>query len=521
MSFHFHIPRLLPQTAQDQDVGIIVLTAVLAYIGARCIYLLHFHPLSKFPGPKLAAVSNVWYAYHWLSGRWPWAVEAAIKQYGDVVRVAPNELAFGDPRAAEDIYSSHDKSLETFVKTDIHDFAKENDGGLIWQQDPLKHRQIAKQVAPAFSQKAIRASDPVIHHYVDLFVSRMKEIGNTQGGISLANWTQWLAMDIAAEMAYSHRVDCMKEAKNSAYLNAVLSFNKFATMTQVLTRFPWLGFMRFAVFPVSLLGKLMQLRKESLASMHRRLSLQGATEHADYFDQLAPAVGHAGDNSDEILHLSKISTQLMFAGYLPPSDWYYGTFFHLLHARQALEALTREVRAAFTSYEEITPGAAQQLPYLNACMKEALRLFPTSASINGMPVYSPGAVVGGDYIPRSTTCQFSGFSVARNPRYFRDPLLYRPQRWLPADHSLYSERYSGDQLDAFMPFSQGPRMCSGKEVAWWQARLVLTKVLWSLDLEMVPGQRVDLEKNLKGWGYWVKPELKVRFIAVDRQVSPG
>lgn len=310
-------------------------------------------------------------------------------------------------------------------------------------------------------------------------------------------------------------------AKNSAYLNAVLSFNKFATMTQVLTRFPWLGFMRFAVFPVSLLGKLMQLRKESLASMHRRLSLQGATEHADYFDQLAPAVGHAGDNSDEILHLSKISTQLMFAGYLPPSDWYYGTFFHLLHARQALEALTREVRAAFTSYEEITPGAAQQLPYLNACMKEALRLFPTSASINGMPVYSPGAVVGGDYIPRSTTCQFSGFSVARNPRYFRDPLLYRPQRWLPADHSLYSERYSGDQLDAFMPFSQGPRMCSGKEVAWWQARLVLTKVLWSLDLEMVPGQRVDLEKNLKGWGYWVKPELKVRFIAVDRQVSPG
>lgn len=41
----------------------------------------------------------------------------------------------------------------------------------------------------------------------------MKEIGNTQGGISLANWTQWLAMDIAAEMAYSHRVDCMKEGE--------------------------------------------------------------------------------------------------------------------------------------------------------------------------------------------------------------------------------------------------------------------------------------------------------------------
>lgn len=52
-----------------------------------------------------------------LSGRWPWAVEAAIKQYGmytfinythstdddfigDVVRIAPNELVFGNPQAA-------------------------------------------------------------------------------------------------------------------------------------------------------------------------------------------------------------------------------------------------------------------------------------------------------------------------------------------------------------------------------------------------------------------------------------
>ncbi|OTA59691.1 cytochrome P450 [Hypoxylon sp. EC38] len=438
---------------------------------------------------------------------------------GDVVRIAPNELAFGNPRAAVDIYSSRDKSLETFVKTDIHDFAKEKDGGLIWQQDPVKHRKIAKQVAPAFSQKAIRATDLVIHHYVDLFVNGMKEIGNTQGGISLPNWIQWLAIDIAAEMAYSHRVDCMKEARNSAYLNAVLSFNKFATMTQVLRRFPWLGFLRFAVFPVSLVGKLMQLRKESLREMGRRLSLQGATEHADYLDQLAPAMDPAGGKSDDILHLSKISTQLMFAGYLPPSDWYYGTFFHLLHNPEALETLTQEIRTAFTNYEQITPSAAQQLPYLNSCMKEALRLFPTSALINGMPVYSPGAIVDGNYIPRGTTCQFNGFSVARDQRYFRDPLLYRPQRWLPTDHSLYSKRYSSDQLDAFMPFSQGPIMCSGKEVAWWQARLVLTKVLWSLDMEMVPGQSVDLENNLKGWGYWVKPELKVRFVAVDRQVS--
>ncbi|KAI1501966.1 cytochrome P450 [Biscogniauxia marginata] len=345
----------------------------------------------------------------------------------------------------------------------------------------------------------------------------MKEIGEMQDGISLPTWVQWLAMDIAADMAYHHQVDCMRDEKNSAYLSVVLSFNKFATMTQVLRRFPWLGFLRFAVLPISLVGKLMELRKASLEEMHRRLSFQGATEHVDYFDQLVPTDGHVPDDPEELLHLSKISTQLMFAGYLPPSDWYYGTFFHLLHNHEVLEVLTQEIRAAFTSYDEITPSAAVELPYLNTCMKEALRLFNTSALINGMPVYCPGAVVDGHVIPRGTTCQFSGFSVARSPRYFRDPLLYRPQRWLAADHSLHDGRYSGDQLDAFAPFSQGLRMCLGKEVAWWQARLVFAKVLWSFDVEMLPGQNVDLEKNLKGWGYWVKPELRVRFVAVDRK----
>lgn len=87
----------------------------------------------------------------------------------------------------------------------------------MWQQDPLRHRQIAKQVAPAFSQKAIRATDPVIHRYVDLFVNKMKEIGDTPAGIDLSNWVQWLAMDIAADMAYSHQVNCMRESKLRFY----------------------------------------------------------------------------------------------------------------------------------------------------------------------------------------------------------------------------------------------------------------------------------------------------------------
>ncbi|KAL2048922.1 hypothetical protein ABVK25_010775 [Lepraria finkii] len=74
-------------------------TVVVLYATCRGIYLLYFHPLAKFPGPKIAAVSNIWYAYHWFSGRYPWAIEAVLNRYGDVVRIAPNELVFMTPQA--------------------------------------------------------------------------------------------------------------------------------------------------------------------------------------------------------------------------------------------------------------------------------------------------------------------------------------------------------------------------------------------------------------------------------------
>ena len=37
---------------------------IIAYCAGRVIYRLKFHPLSKYPGPTLAAITDLWWAYH-------------------------------------------------------------------------------------------------------------------------------------------------------------------------------------------------------------------------------------------------------------------------------------------------------------------------------------------------------------------------------------------------------------------------------------------------------------------------
>jgi len=58
----------------------------------------------------------------------------------------------------------------------------------------------------------------------------------------------------------------------------------------------------------------------------------------------------------------------------------------------------------------------------------------------------------------------------------------------------------------------------GKEMAWVQAKLFIAKLLWTFDVRLAPGQHVDLEGPLLHYGFLIKPELKVKFEKVSREM---
>lgn len=88
--------------------------------------------------------------------------------------------------------------MEAFVKTDFEDLG-EGEGGISAETDPLKHREVAKKMAPAFSMRNFKAKESTLQKYVDLFVDRMKELGSSKRGIEMRRWADWLSM-------YAHQV---------------------------------------------------------------------------------------------------------------------------------------------------------------------------------------------------------------------------------------------------------------------------------------------------------------------------
>lgn len=82
-----------------------------ALLLAVAVYRLFLHPLSRIPGPRLAAVTNCWLAYHVRNGHMLQLGKTLHTKYGPAVRVGPNEVWFNTKDAFRLIYSKPLHSL--------------------------------------------------------------------------------------------------------------------------------------------------------------------------------------------------------------------------------------------------------------------------------------------------------------------------------------------------------------------------------------------------------------------------
>ena len=110
----------------------------------------------------------------------------------------------------------------------------------------------------------------------------------------------------------------------------------------------------------------------------------------------------------------------------------------------------------------IKDSEARNMPYLQAVIKEGLRIMPPAAAPFFKMVPPEGDVIDGKFIPGGTQIGTSVFGLQHNPKIFgNDAAIYRPERWLEAD----KEQLIGMVTAVDLNFHHGKYQCLGKPVA--------------------------------------------------------
>ncbi|CAG8982560.1 hypothetical protein HYALB_00007276 [Hymenoscyphus albidus] len=172
-----------------------------------------------------------------------------------IVRVGPNEIAFSTPQAAIDIYGASKRGQEVFLKTDLMDFGA-GDLGFIWENDPAKRKAVGRKILPAFSTKASKSMEPLLHHYIDLFVERMGALRGNKEGALMNDWLLWLGADMAADLAYNRELHHMRNAKSSDFIETLRGTSFVGTLMQLSKKVPIITLITPIFIPLKVLRRI-------------------------------------------------------------------------------------------------------------------------------------------------------------------------------------------------------------------------------------------------------------------------
>lgn len=454
---------------------------VLATILAIWIYRLTLHPLAKYPGPKLAACSSLYFLYYIWTGYFPQHCETLFRKYNsNVIRVAPGQIVFNDPQSLKDIVGRSDVYRGNFALRVIG-FAGTNVSNI---RDPGEHRRKRRLMAPGFANTALNAQEPgIVVPIVDKLVASISE--RADNTVNLTDYFDCATLDIIGALSFGANFGMLDRLENHPFLHVLPNVLRWSVVAQCVPEvFRFLSFVnRYGpgwMTPkpfrgvVDFAGYHLNLRKQRDATEINLGDRQDIISViADGNEKFKGMKGHSYLGPYELIGEA---TNLVTGGGDTVATALTNTFWHLGQNPAVYDRLISEVRNEFpTSDSLLSNKLAQKIPYLDAVLNESMRVSPVlpgpmwRRTDNAIPV-------AGHMVPAHTELGAMRYNIFRNSDIFHRADEYLPQRWMERDGE-----FRNDNLEASQPFGLGPRTCIGRNIAWMEMRLIVAKLLWHFD----------------------------------------
>ena len=338
-------------------------------------------------------------------------------------------------------------------------------GESVLNADGEKWRRQRAILSPAFRIQHLRGLLPSIYDTGRELLSHWKELENQP--VSPVDWIHKLTLEVIGKTGFGHDFKALENVHSQSdkmknYEDLMAEFRKFVNAFPRIAKLTGQN-QKLKALVAKFEGWMVELIQEKREKLHNLKEGEEAPV-TDILDVMVRAYDseEGGLTDTEMIHnmntffiaghettASALSTALVFLAENPECQ------------RQCYEEIIN-----VAGDEDATSDQLKEMKYLDACIKETLRLNTPAVSVARMT--KEDTTIGGYHFPKGTMMMVQIHTIHRNAKYWPNPTVFDPSRFLDEK-----------DRDSFLllPFSKGARMCIGVNFAMIELRSLLSLLL--------------------------------------------
>ncbi|KAK1831157.1 cytochrome P450 [Podospora conica] len=475
-SFHWQDLRL------ESTADFILVAICLLIIRNIITRTLRWYRLRHIPGPALCGWTSLWLTWQYYRGTIQYRTEDFFEKYGPIVRIGPNEIMCFDPDEVRRIMSlKSGYTKDRWYKAGQVHPSEENTMSIL---DPDTRKHWKKKLLPAYAGKGTANFESCIDIGLGKWLESVAQrYAAKEVDMDLSQQVHFAALDTLGEIALGQPLGFVENNAdqgdflkiNETMLPILLSISNYSPVFKLMSLWPLKYLLPRAGDKVGL-GAVLSFAQ---GIIDERLKPDAKPNK----DMLQVFI-NSGLGHDQLL--SEVGLQFI-AGSDSTANTITLTLFHLLTNPGKYQKLREEVDpvSSHGPNDIIPDSVAKNLPYLQACIREALRIQTPVASGPFHKAVPPGGdTLCGKHLPYGTRVSTNGavYAIGRAKAYWgADAKVFRPERWLEADAA--TKQRMVDMVD--LTWGAGAFVCPGKAIGLIEAGKAVAEVVRRFDISLV------------------------------------
>ncbi|KAL7592538.1 hypothetical protein Lser_V15G31720 [Lactuca serriola] len=426
------------------------------------------------------------------------SIATLSKRYGPLMSLklgSRTTIVVSSPDLAKEFFHTHDISFSSRTipyTARIVDHDKYSIAWLPTGDEWRRLRRITREFF--FSVQCLDASQLLRGEKVQELVDHVRECCRNEKAVNIGAAFFTTTLNILSKLIFSVDFAEYDTESSQEFKEAVMALLNFGGRPNLADFFPILkpfdpqGFVRQGnVYGKKLLTIIDRIVDQRLQS---RLSSSSLTNN-DVLDSLLNLV-HQEESMFSREDMRHLFLALFIAGTDTTSSTLEWAMTELIRNPEKMNSARLEITKLMQNKKEnIQEKDISQLPYLQALIKETLRLHPPAPFL--VPHQAINNVeVQGYIVPKNAQIFCNVWAMGRDPNIWSDPETFMPERFLEVNIDYKGQDYE------FIPFGAGRRICPGLNIAHRMLHILLGSLIHKFDWKLdgnIRAQDMDMEEK--------------------------